>query len=160
MLTIKTILHPTDFSGYSKPAFHLACSLARDYHARLVVLHVAELPTAIGGADMLVLPPEIDWAALHKQLDKLEPIVPGVKMERHLVQGDPIDAILEQAEENAADMIVLGTHGRTGIARLLMGSVAEQILRKANCPVVTVKYPLPHSECVEEKEGEPALQAH
>jgi nucleotide-binding universal stress UspA family protein len=158
MLTIQTILHPTDFSEHSKPAFQLACALARDYHARLIVLHVAELPTAVGGADMLVLPLEIDWSGLHKQLEQLEPIVPGVKMERRLVQGEAVESILQLAQEEGVDIIVVGTHGRTGVARLLMGSVAEMVLRRAHCPVVTVKDPLPHSETVADQGREAALQ--
>jgi nucleotide-binding universal stress UspA family protein len=67
--------------------------------------------------------------------------VPGVEAERRLEEGDPVEAILRVAEEIGADLIVMGTHGRTGLSRLFMGSVAEQVLRRAPCPVLTLKSP-------------------
>jgi len=66
-----------------------------------------------------------------------------VRFEHKLLVGDPASAIVEAAEEENVDLIVLGTHGRTGLTRLLMGSVAENVVRKAKCPVLTVKHPSP-----------------
>jgi nucleotide-binding universal stress UspA family protein len=139
MLPLRTILHPTDFSNYSNYAFRLACSLARDYGARLVVLHVAQPPTAVIGEGVMPLPTAIDLRPLHEQLHQLRPADPTMLVEHRLVEGDAAVEILRVAEEIKCELIVLGTHGRTGLSRLLMGSVAEQIVRKASCPVLTVK---------------------
>jgi nucleotide-binding universal stress UspA family protein len=146
MLAIKTLLHPTDFSERSDAAFHLACALARDYGARLVVLHVTTTP-AMGYSEGLLPPdPELFVQEAREQLDRLN--VPGdnVRAERRLVEGDSVTEILRIAQEINADLIVLGTHGRTGLGRLLMGSVAEQVVRRASCPVVTVKTPLAETQ--------------
>lgn len=141
MLPIQTILHPTDFSEHANYAFRLACSLARDYGARLVVLHVAELPPVLSSEGLLMLPPNFDPEPLRKQLQKLESENPEVRMEHRLVQGYAIEEILRAATETKCDLIMMGTHGRSRVGRLLMGSVAEQIVRRAPCPVLTVKMP-------------------
>lgn len=145
MLAIQTVLHPTDFSERSEFAFRLACSLARDYGARLIVLHVAEPPMAVAGEGVLMLPPTFDLEPLRERLQQLRPAEPKVPVEHRLIQGDAATEILRVAEETKCDVIVLGTHGRTGLGRLLMGSVAEQVVRRAPCPVVTVKTPLPET---------------
>jgi nucleotide-binding universal stress UspA family protein len=144
MLAIRTILHPTDFSEPSQYALGLACALARDYGARLIVLHVAEMPT-VASADGVVVPlnPEEVRGAAREQLDRLQVPQAIIRAERRLEQGDAVTEILRVAQEVHADLIVLGTHGRTGLGRLLMGSVAEQVLRRAMCPVLTAKAPLP-----------------
>ena len=141
MLPIHTILHPTDFSDCSDSAFRLACALARDYGARLVVLHVAELPAVVAGDGMLMMPYPIDPEPLREQLQQLKPDDPKVPVEHRLVEGYPADQILRVAAESNCDLILMGTHGRTALNRLLMGSVAEQVVRKATCPVLTVKTP-------------------
>ena len=145
MLKIRTILHPTDFSERSEFAFRLACSLARDYGARLTVLHVAEPPMAVAGEGILWLPLAVDEQPPRERLQQLRPADPKVQVEHRLVEGDAAAEILRVAEETKCDMIVLGTHGRTGLGRVLMGSVAEQIVRKALCSVLTVKTPLPET---------------
>jgi nucleotide-binding universal stress UspA family protein len=137
MLAIRTILHPTDFSACSDFALRLAASLARDYDARLVLLHVIE-PLVVADIDVLVPPPWIGLEALQKRLQNLRPR--DVKKVQHrIVEGYPATEIANVAKETKSDLIVLGTHGRTGLKRVLMGSVAEQVLRKASCPVLTVK---------------------
>jgi nucleotide-binding universal stress UspA family protein len=141
MLAMRTILHPTDFSDYSDYAFRLACSLARDYGARLVVLHVAELPVMVGGEGVLVLPRAIDLDPLREQLEQIRPEDPRVQVERQIVEGDAASEILRVAKETRCDLIVMGTHGRRGLRRLVMGSVAEKVVRLAPCPVLTVKTP-------------------
>jgi nucleotide-binding universal stress UspA family protein len=143
MLTIHSILHPTDFSEGSLPAFYLACSLARDYGARLVLLHVIERPLLMHG-DFLPTPDDLR-GEMHEQLDRLRVPDPDAQVQRRLEHGDPVTEILRVAGDVHADLIVLGTHGRTGLSRLLMGSVAEQIVRRAACPVVTVKAPFPQT---------------
>lgn len=145
MLAIRTVLHPTDFSERADLAFRLACSLAQDYGARLVLVHVVELPLAVASEGVLMLPPEFDLESLRDRLQQLRPQDPKVAVEHRLIQGDIATQILRVAEETKCDMIVLGTHGRTGLSRLLMGSVAEQVLRKATCPVLTAKAPQPET---------------
>jgi nucleotide-binding universal stress UspA family protein len=142
MLAIRTILHPTDFSARSVNAFRLACSLARDHGARLVVVHVVPPPSAVLSGDGVVIPwIEEDFPALEAKLRQLRPPDPNVDVTHELRRGGPAHEILRTARETGCDLIVLGTHGRRGLARLLMGSVAEQVVRQANCPVVTVKTP-------------------
>jgi nucleotide-binding universal stress UspA family protein len=146
MLTARTILHPTDFSERSQHALGLGCALARDYGARLIILHVANVPTLGYGADggvpaMLPPAPQELRAAAQGQLDRLQLPPANVRAERRLEQGDAVAEILRVAQEVHADLIVMGTHGRTGLGRLLMGSVAEQVVRQATCPVLTLKTP-------------------
>jgi nucleotide-binding universal stress UspA family protein len=141
MLAIKTILHPTDFSERSAFAFRMACALARDYGAQLVVLHVAEPPRPIAFEGVAVPPPVVDMKQLRDRLQQLRPEDPKVSVEHRLIEGDAPSEILRVAGETRCDVIVMGTHGRTGLGRLLMGSVAEQVVRKASCPVLTVKTP-------------------
>jgi nucleotide-binding universal stress UspA family protein len=135
-----TILYPTDFSPGSASALRYACALARDCDARLVVVHALEPAVAMVGEAALV---PSDLAELRdaakKQLDALQPTDPSVRMERVFREGPAPAVILDVADEFKADLIVMGTHGRTGLKRLLMGSVAELVLRKAPCPVLTVK---------------------
>jgi universal stress protein A len=145
MLPIQTILHPTDFSERSGYAFQLACALARDYGARLVVLHVATPPTIVYGEGVLPPDPQLLSQEAKEQLNQLEVPDSNVRAERRYEEGDPATTILRAAQEIHADLIVMGTHGRTGLGRLLMGSVAEQVVRKAPCPVLTVKTPLPEA---------------
>jgi nucleotide-binding universal stress UspA family protein len=143
MLPIKTILHPTDFSERSNAAFDLACSLARDYQAKIHILHVA--PEPVVGYGQGIVPPETYryQHVMHEKLDQLVPKDAQVQIQRRLALGDAATEILRLAGEIKTDMIVMGTHGWTGLARLLMGSVAEQVVRRASCPVLTVKTPLP-----------------
>jgi nucleotide-binding universal stress UspA family protein len=144
MLAIKTILHPTDFSERSDLAFRLACSLARDHGARLIILHVAEPPVPPTPSGIPIVPAVLDLDSQREQLQRLRPADPKVPVEHRLIVGAAAAEILDVAEASKCDLIVMGTHGRTGLGRLLMGSVAEQVVRKAPCPVLTVKTP-PHT---------------
>jgi len=154
MLPIHTILHPTDFSERSALAFRLACALARDYGARLILLHVTAPPLVAYG-EGVVIPPtaaEARHDREREELHRLRPADPEVVAEHRLMEGDAVGAILAAARETHADLVVMGTHGRTGLRRLLMGSVAEQVVRRAPCPVLTVRTPFP--------EAVPAAQPH
>jgi nucleotide-binding universal stress UspA family protein len=146
MTPIRTILHPTDFSAASRHAFELACSLARDHGARLVVLHVLERPLTVPSGVMSPPPPPPEELAerreeARQQLLRVRPDDEAIRVEHRLEEGDPATAALQVAQEKACDLIVMGTHGRAGFARLLLGSVAEKVLRGATCPVLTVKTP-------------------
>jgi nucleotide-binding universal stress UspA family protein len=141
MCTLQCILHPTDFSERSQFAFQLACELARDHRARLVLLHVLELPLDVYNDGMLLpVSPGTEERARQGLLN-MRPTQPGLKVERHLARGNPTEEILRLAQQCKCDLIVMGTHGRSGLGRLLLGSVAELVLRKAACPVLTVKEP-------------------
>jgi nucleotide-binding universal stress UspA family protein len=147
MLAIKKILHPTDFSEPAANAFLLARNLAKEHRARLVLLHVVELPV-VGPAGMVPVPPPsppIDREALKAQLQAIAAANPDVEIECRLAENQPAGAILDLARQSGCDMIVMGTHGRTALGRILMGSVAEKVVRHASCPVLTVKTPLPVS---------------
>jgi nucleotide-binding universal stress UspA family protein len=144
MLAMKTILYPTDFSADSQPAFEVACDLAGERGGRLVVLHVERSPLAGLGVTVGVPPlvPEYDPQRWWEQLQRIQPSRPGIAVEHRLEYGDTGSVIVRTAREIAADLIVLGTHGRTGLRRLLMGSVAEHVVRQASCPVLTVRTPV------------------
>ena len=135
-----TILFPTDFS----PAVHamtVAASLARDTGAEIVIVHVSEPPAAYGDGEVhLDLLRQSDQM-LEAMLHDVVPEDPGVRYRHRLMHGDPAMMILKAAEEEGADMIVMSTHGRTGLMRLLMGSVAEAVVRRATCPVLTCRQP-------------------
>jgi len=141
----KTILHPTDFSPHSQHAFQMASHLAADSGARLLVLHVLEQPVIVASGTMMAPMPTGPSAELRQmaceQLAKIKPEDSSVAVEHITEEGDPVTAILDVAQERDCDLIVIGSHGRTGLGRLLMGSVAEQIVRRAACAVLTVKLP-------------------
>lgn len=143
MLPIRKILHPTDFSDLSRPAFELACALARDFGAELVVCHVSPWPV-VGVAEGMIVELPTGWAEqVRAQLEQVKPDDSKVRVVHRLERGEASALILKVAAELKADLIVMGTHGRGGLSRLLIGSVAEDVLRKAPCPVLTVKSPFP-----------------
>jgi nucleotide-binding universal stress UspA family protein len=157
MFAIRTILYPTDFSEPSTWAFRLACSLACHHDARFVALHVAP-PPVHGMAWAHVEDYDQRWKSLHL----LRPADLEVRLEHQLRHGDPVTEILRLARGIQSDLIVMGTHGRSGVSRLLMGSVAEAVVRRAFCPAITVKAPFPESTLlsVEELERQVAGLAH
>jgi universal stress protein A len=140
----KKILFPTDFSHCSDAALPVATSLARDTGAKLLIAHVEEPPMAYGGGEMYYGMPDPITDDLRAMLQRVVPPDPNVPYEHHLVIGDPATAVAELAASEGVDLIVMGTHGRTGLRRLLMGSVAEAIVRRAPCPVFIMKEP--HSD--------------
>lgn len=148
MTRYQTILHPTDFSKCADQAFELAVSLARDHQAKLVVVHVAPPPIGMRSAPVLqppVGPPiSIEWHRRDLESQLKERTAQGLMNDQvhRLIFGDSeSDEIVRLANEFPCDLIVMGTHGRTGVGRLLIGSVAEQVVRKATCPVLTIKVP-------------------
>ena len=151
MLPIQTIVHPTDFSEGSALAFRLACSLARDYEARLVVVHVAEPPLPLYASGVVLPQPLPSREPLRARLQAMIGQQPGVQMEYRLVDGSAAIEILRLAKEVECNLIIMGTHGRTGLGRLLMGSVAEHVVRQAPCPVLTVKSPQLAAATAEER---------
>ena len=135
----KKILFPTDFSHCGDTALELACSLARDMDAKLLIVHVEEMPSAYGGGEMYYgfLDPPVD--EIKRMLKDVVPKDENVGYEHRLLGGEAASAIVRCAEQEGADMIIMGTHGRSGLKRMLMGSVTEAVVRKAKCPVLTLK---------------------
>jgi universal stress protein A len=138
-MNFKRILFATDFSPASETALTYATSLARDSGAVLVIAHVEELPLPYAGGEMYIAQPEYPNPEIRKMLENVVPPDSSVRFEHKLVMGTAADDVVRIADEEHADLIVIGTHGRTGLMRVLMGSVAESIMRLAQCPVLTVK---------------------
>ena len=149
MLHFNQILVPIDFSERSLRALAYGIGFAEKFNAEVRVLYVHE-PTpqvsdmAWQGADGS----SIDDARLAEAKESLERVmkerVPGhVRAEASTRKGSPTKKIVEYAEETNTDLIVMATHGRTGLSHALMGSVAEAVLRKAPCPVLSLKHPMP-----------------
>lgn len=138
-MNAQKILVPVDFSTGQKETMKLASSLARDTGATLVIVHVEEPAVAysVGGAYYgAANPRHEDVVAM---LHEVVPAGSDIEFEHRCLSGVPAEAIIHCAREIDADFIVMGTHGRTGLKRVLMGSVAESVVRRAPCPVVTVK---------------------
>ena len=150
MIEIRRILCPVDFSDYSRRALDHAVAIARWYESTVTALHVySSAPVAAFGPGPVVFEPIVLTAADREQLlaDTQAFIeaekAPGVAVEAVLREGGAAAEILDQVTEMNADLLVMGTHGRSGFERLVLGSVAEKVLRKAKCPVLTVPRQLP-----------------
>ena len=144
MYTIRTILHPTDFSESARYAFELACALAQVENARLIILHVAVPPVVMYDESGKRLPPVADYRqAARVELFQLQAPYPGVRVEHRLDEGEVSAAILRVLDEVKPDLVIMGTHGRTGLNRLVIGSVAADVMRQSPCTVLAVR--LPHS---------------
>lgn len=147
MLEIRTILAPTDFSQHAEAALRFACGMAERLGATLHLLHaLPEVVTPVGPEPMLVpnLPPEYYAESESDSLAALRGVLkpewgrpPAVE---HAVRwGDAVDAIVGYARDHAIDLVVIATHGRSGLSHVLLGSVAERIVREAPCPVLTLR---------------------
>lgn len=146
-MKMNKILFATDYSEANKQALEFATSLARDTGASMLIAHVTDREQYPVG-EPCDEQPEPDPAETH-DLKTVLPTDPQVPYEHRLVYGEPgsaeivkpADEIVKLAKQEQVDAIVLGTHGRTGLSHLLMGSVAESVVRNAPCPVVTIKQP-------------------
>ncbi len=139
-MTFQKILFPTDFSHTGDAALEMATALARDTGAMLYIVHVQEPPAFYGGGEMYYGMLDPTASELIKLLEEVKPSDPNVRYEQRMLTGDPAGALVDFAKEEQMDLIVLGTHGRGGLSRLLMGSVAEAVVRRAECPVLTFKH--------------------
>lgn len=148
-MNAKRILCPVDFSPTSDFALKFASSLARENESKLYVVHVEDTYAhyETGQHTMSPMDSELDSTKLMKMLPKAT----NVTFEEDILRGDTAEEILRFVEENNIDLIVIGSHGRKGVSRLLMGSVAEAIVRRAHVPVLTVKPTekdlVSHEEC-------------
>ncbi|HEY6838757.1 MAG TPA: universal stress protein [Geobacteraceae bacterium] len=141
------ILFATDFSEGSEHAFDYAYALARQFNARLILIHVINEPVDLRGfyvphISFEKLEQEIE-ASAEKMMEKFcrTKIKDFDNYEAKIVTGIPYDEILKKADDEKVALIVLGTHGRSGIDHILFGSTAERVVRKASCPVMTVRLP-------------------
>lgn len=145
MKVIRKILVPLDFSQHSTQALEYAADMARRYDAKLELVTVFDINIfALPDGMPMMVPGQFEQLAadLKGLLEKAkhDALAAGALMaDTHLLQGNPGEEILRFASKAEVDLIVLGTHGRTGIKHLLIGSVAERIVRHAPCPVFTVK---------------------
>jgi nucleotide-binding universal stress UspA family protein len=144
-MQFRHILAPTDFSEYSKQAVASALELAKKFGAKLSILHVVELPPyPVEG----YVPPSVTTTFMEdlereasQELAQLAPEAEstGVEVARLVTVGSPYRKIIDMAEADAVDLIVMATAGRTGFSRLVMGSIAERVVRTASCPVLTIR---------------------
>ncbi|MBV9123980.1 MAG: universal stress protein, partial [Planctomycetes bacterium] len=137
MISVKKILYATDFSSYSNQAYFHAIALAEHHHASLAIVFV--YTPGFG-------PPEVrgekgDRQYWRNQLEQIRPVNPRIPVRHVFLEGDPASEIVRFATHAGMDLIVMGTHGRSGLERLLMGSVAEKVMRDAYCSVLVVKLP-------------------
>lgn len=133
------IVVPTDFSTASDAVLPHAEALARQKSASLLILHVEEPPLAYGAGELYYGLPEPSSERILAMLEAVKPSDPAVPCTHRLTMGDPAGEIVRIAHEEGAEMIVLGTHGRTGMTRMLMGSVAEAVVRRSPCPVLVYR---------------------
>ena len=148
MKPFEKILTAIDFSESSDFAFDYALTLARQFQAELTVMHVINEPVDLRGFYV----PHISFEQLEKEIEegaeKMMEKFCQTKMEDFtryttaVVAGIPYEEVLRKAEETGASLIVLGTHGRTGIDHLIFGSTAERVVRSATCPVLTIRMPV------------------
>ena len=145
-LTIKTILVPTDFSENSQGALEYADALARQFGATLHLMHVCQVPTlataTVDGA-FISLP---NWegelrTAAAAEMTKITKSIAGMATTTEIVFGNAAACIVAAAVEHDVDLIVMGTHGRGPIMHVVLGNVAERVVRMAPCPVLTVRQP-------------------
>ena len=148
MLQFRKILVPTDFSGNAKAALAHARELAKKYDAEVLLVHVLEppvYPAMTFGAGAVTLPALQDEmrSVANEQLDKrvAELKASGVNVRGVMREGSPFAEIVGLAAEEDVDLIAIATHGHTGLKHLLLGSTTEKVVRKAACPVLTVRVP-------------------
>ncbi|GAB61930.1 MAG: universal stress protein [Candidatus Jettenia sp.] len=146
MIQIKNILCPIDYSIYSEKALSYAIEFAEKYGAKLYLIHVFDIRVYDMNEPELYSVDVFDKATFDKLKEQLlkcvkEDTKGKIAIEAIVVQGVPFMEIIKASREYMIDLIVLGTHGRTGLSHAIMGSVAEKVVRKAPCPVLTIRHP-------------------
>jgi len=149
MIKLTKIVCPTDFSPTSSAAVNYAGTLADSFGAELVLLHAIpqmDYPLRSFGMSSSLghIREELETRAqesLDKRVNTLKESLPDINVRLVVKHGEPHDTTLECAKEESADMVVMGTHGHTGITHALLGSSAEKVVRLATCPVLTVRTP-------------------
>jgi nucleotide-binding universal stress UspA family protein len=143
-IDVRTILVPVDFSKHAAPVIEWAAHLAEEHESRLVLFHAYHLPVEFQQLEGAYLPPEF-WTNVKSEAETTleghasELRKRGLQVDVVVREGYPATAIEEEAERQDADLIVIGTRGLSGLKHLLLGSIAERVVQKAPCPVLTVK---------------------
>jgi universal stress protein A len=147
-MQIKTILVPCDFSEHAEYAFTWAFGLAEKQGAKLILMHAVPLLSRVAYPDALALVdlPKMEAELIADAEKRLREFAAAkgtsaVTIETRAVVGDPVWEICQMAEQEQVDLIVMGSHGRTGLAHVLLGSVAERVVRHAPCPVLVARLP-------------------
>ncbi len=148
MIDLHRILVPTDFSKFSQHALTYAAAFAEKFGAELYLLHVVQdlalvIPEVIPIEPPLTPSVQQLTTAVQSAFDRVieENRLQGLTLHREVREGTPFYEIIRYAREATIDLIVMGTHGHTGLAHVLLGSVTEKVVRKAPCPVLTVRHP-------------------
>ncbi len=140
---IQTILVPTDFSANAESAFELAREVAQRFDAKIVIAHVRGLPGTSVEPTSAGLPPGVEADVAHAITNSLEAakrkLGEDLVTATRAVQGQPFLEICALCEELGIDLVVMATHGHTGLKHLVLGSTAERVVQKAPCPVLTVR---------------------
>jgi nucleotide-binding universal stress UspA family protein len=146
MIDLHRILVPTDFSKHSHNALTYAVAFAEKFGAELYLLHVVQdlavfIPEAVAVAPPVTPPMEQMTAAVREALDRLvrENNLARLDVHCEVREGTPFYEIIQFARDTDIDLIVMGTHGHSGLVHVLLGSVTERVVRKAPCPVLTVR---------------------
>ena len=144
MLQFKSILAPTDFSEHSEAALRYAVAFADEFGCSVHLFHAVEHPTQYGFGG--VNPDELQQSLrqeANRKMDELHDTWSAYNfpVHREIRVGNPFAEIIRYARDQSIDLIVMGTHGRTGAKHVLVGSVAERVVQKAPCPVLTVRHP-------------------
>ncbi len=146
VITLRRILVPIDFSPHSEQALKYAVALAEKFEAQLFLVHAFQDLTiyqteVVSGAPPIMPPVAQLTASARGDMDRLveEKQLQRFNAQTQIVEGAPVEEIVDHAKEKDIDLIVMGTHGRGWLAHALMGSVAEKVVRKAPCPVLTVR---------------------
>lgn len=144
MLKIKKILVPVDFSDYSAKAIQYGAEFARTFGAEFIACHVLEMPVYPVSVGMGAVPPIMTDDIMPDVKRRLKETVAelagdGLEVTEVVREGTPFVEIVQFAKDEGVDLIVMPTHGRTGIAHLIIGSTAERVVRKASCPVLVVR---------------------
>jgi len=143
-IEIRTILVPIDFSDNARPVIEWAAHLAGESNGKLILFHAYHLPVEFQQFEGAYLPPDF-WASVKNEAQaslaryETELREKGHAVESVVREGYAATAIIDEATERGADLIVIGTHGLSGLKHMLLGSIAERVVQKAPCPVLTVK---------------------
>jgi len=156
MDAIHKILVPTDFSPHADEAFRVAHTLARAIGAEVILFHVAQPPAVVSeGGKLLANAGKGEAVDLWDRFQSIRPADPKVRVQHQVIVAERPRAghLLEMLDKLGCDLIVMGTHGRSWLKHLLFGSVAEEVVRLARCPVMVVKAPAPPTPEPEEMTG-------
>ncbi len=143
-IEVRRILAPIDFSENAASVLDWAAHLAKEHGSRILLLHVYHLPVEFQQLEGAYLPPDF-WSTVkneaEQQLGRFAEDLRGrgLEIEALVREGYPATVIVEEAESLEADLVVIGTHGLSGLKHMLLGSIAERVVQKAPCPVLTVK---------------------